>query len=119
VIKVNLHHEFVIHSGRRCVNCVAGLEVWLWQHGTRVKQKCRAMRAPIEVSIDLTTQDLLQPTEPSAMVEVDDICRVDPLPFEQSAAANSPAPTEVSANDDTVEIELTAQQMDELLEHPA
>lgn len=41
------------------------------------------------------------------MVEVDDICAVDPLP--QASAAKLPA------LDETVEIELTAEQMDALL----
>jgi hypothetical protein len=46
---------------------------------------------------------------PTAMVEVDDICAVEPLP--QSAANGAHEP----ALDDTVEIELTAEQMDALL----
>jgi hypothetical protein len=41
----------------------------------------------------------------SATVEFDDVCAIDPLPI----AAQQPA------LDDTVEIELTAEQMDELL----
>ena len=40
----------------------------------------------------------------TAMIEVDDICEFDSLP-----------PTAVAAADDTVEIELTAEQMDALL----
>jgi hypothetical protein len=63
-----------------------------------------------EFSIDLTAQELLSPPAPTAMVEVDDICSVDPLP--QAAAANIP---HEPALDDTVEIELTAEQMDALL----
>jgi hypothetical protein len=46
----------------------------------------------------------------TAMVEVDDICAVDPLP--QASAANLP---HEPALDDTVEIELTAEQIDALL----
>ena len=45
----------------------------------------------------------------TAMIEVDDICEFDPLP--QTVAAKVPQP----AQDDTVEIELTAEQMDALL----
>ena len=45
-----------------------------------------------------------------AMIEVDDICAVDPLP-ETSPATIPHQP----ALDDTVEIELTAEQMDALL----
>lgn len=62
-----------------------------------------------EFSIDLTAQELLSPPAPTAMVEVDDICSVDPLPH---AAANIP---HEPAREDTVEIELTAEQMDALL----
>ena len=49
------------------------------------------------------------PAQP-AMVEVDDIYTVEPLPL--GSAANVPHPP---ALDDTVEIELTAEQMDALL----
>lgn len=44
----------------------------------------------------------------TALVEVDDICALDPLPI----AAKVP---QEPALDDTVEIELTAEQMDALL----
>ncbi|HJY39687.1 MAG TPA: hypothetical protein VJ303_00575 [Steroidobacteraceae bacterium] len=50
------------------------------------------------------SQKLLSPVT----VEVDDICAVDPLPI----AANVPHQPTL---DDTVEIELTAEQMDALL----
>ncbi len=62
-----------------------------------------------EISIDLTAQDLLSLPAPTAIVEVDDICAFDPLP--QTPAANVPH----AAEDDTVEIELTADQIDALL----
>ena len=52
----------------------------------------------------------LQSSVQPAMVEVDDIYTVDPLPL--GLAANAPRPP---ALDDTVEIELTAEQMDALL----
>ena len=67
------------------------------------------MRASLEISIDLTAQDLLSLPGPSEMVEVDDICAFDVLP--QALAANVPQP----AADDTVEIELTAEQIDAML----
>ena len=67
------------------------------------------MRAFPEISIDLTAQDLLSLPAPTAMVEVDDICAFDPLPH--AAAANVPH----AAADDTVEIELTAAQIDAML----
>jgi hypothetical protein len=63
-----------------------------------------------EFSIDLTAQELLSPPASTAMVELDDICSVDPLP--RATAANIP---HQPALDDTVEIELTAEQMDALL----
>lgn len=50
------------------------------------------------------SQKLLSP----ATIEVDDICAIDPLPI----AAKAPREP---ALDDTVEIELTAEQMDALL----
>jgi hypothetical protein len=68
------------------------------------------MRASTEVSIYLTAQELLSLPEPTAMVEVDDIGAVDPLP--QPGAANA---QHAPADDGIVEIELTAAQMDELL----
>jgi hypothetical protein len=68
------------------------------------------MRASTEVSIDLTAQELLSLPEPTAMVEVDDICAVDPLP--QAGAANA---ARAPADDSIVELELTAEQMDEML----
>lgn len=46
----------------------------------------------------------------TVMVEVDDICAIAPLP--QASAANRP---HEPALQDTVEIELTAEQMDALL----
>ncbi|HKS53852.1 MAG TPA: hypothetical protein VJS12_01135 [Steroidobacteraceae bacterium] len=44
----------------------------------------------------------------TALVEVDDICAIDPLP----GAVKMP---QAPALDDTIEIELTAEQMDALL----
>lgn len=46
----------------------------------------------------------------TALVEVEDICALDPLP----ASVTTTVPQE-PALDDTVEIELTAEQMDALL----
>lgn len=72
------------------------------------------MRASIEVSIELTAQELLTQPTSTAMVEVDDICSLDPLPLAQAPAANSTDPT-LAATDDVIEIELTAAQMDAML----
>lgn len=82
------------------------------------------MRTSIEVSIDLSAQELLSLPAPAAMAKVDDICvddicALDPLPLAQAPAANSshlpPANVLPPAADDTIEIELTAEQMDALL----
>jgi hypothetical protein len=91
------------------VNCVARRRRPLWQHARVFKTKVPGMRASLEISIDLTAQDLLSLPDPTAMVEVDDICAFDPLP--QAPAANMPQP----AASDTVEIELTAEQIDAML----
>ena len=89
------------------------------------------MHIPLEVSIDLTAQELLSPPELNFLVEVDDVCDVDPLLRTGSFVANSDlnasadlnAPAElnaraeaIDASDDSVSIELTAEQMDALLE---
>ena len=52
----------------------------------------------------------------SATIEVDDICALDPLPI-AAKVPHEPALkfTHEPALDDTVEIELTAEQMDALL----
>lgn len=77
------------------------------------------MRTSIEVSIDLSAQELLSLPAPAAMAKVDDICAIDPPPLAQAGAANSshspPANALPQAADDTIEIELTAEQMDALL----
>ena len=81
------------------------------------------MKPSIEVSIDLTAQELLAPPTLASMVEVDDICDVDPLLRTGSFVANvdlransrAAASISESSDDDSVEIELTAEQMDALL----
>jgi hypothetical protein len=73
------------------VNCVAGLRLRLWQHVSVFKAKRPAMRAFTEISIDLSADDLLSPLPPV------------------------PAKVELTAEQDTVEIELTAEEMDALL----
>jgi hypothetical protein len=73
------------------VNCVAGLPARLWQHVSVFKAKRPAMRAFTEISIDLSADDLLSPLPPV------------------------PANVELTAEQDTVEIELTAEEMDALL----
>ncbi len=73
------------------MNCVAGLRLRLWQHVSVFKAKRPAMRAFTEISIDLSADDLLSPLPPV------------------------PANVDLTAAQDTVEIELTAEEMDALL----
>lgn len=77
------------------------------------------MQSVIEISIDLTAQELTDPPT-LAPIEVDDICEFDPLlrpagPAANTDLAGSDAAREPDADDDTVEIELTADQMDAML----
>lgn len=74
------------------MNCVAGLRLRLWQHVSVFKAKRPAMRAFKEVSIDLTADELLSALLPPA-----------------------PVNAEPMAEQDTVEIELTAEEIDALL----
>lgn len=73
-----------------------------------------------EISIDLTAQELLDP-EPVVPIEVDDICEFEPL-IDPSKVANAPVTTPAVSepydpfkDDDTVEIELSAEQVDVML----
>lgn len=71
------------------------------------------MQSIPEISIDLTAQELSDlPTV--TPIEVDDIGEFDPLP-NPSMAANADAAPEPAADDETIEIELTAEQMDAML----
>ena len=75
-----------------------------------------------EIEIDLTAQELTDPGTPVAPIEVDDICEFDPLidPAYKVANVEIPpaAPTEPYdpfRDDDTIEIELSAEQIDAVL----
>jgi hypothetical protein len=57
------------------------------------------------------SQESLSP----ATVEFDDVCAIDPLPLANVPHPPAPKFTHEPALDDTVEIELTAEQMDALL----
>jgi hypothetical protein len=81
------------------------------------------MNSSVEISIDLTAQELTDPST-VAPIEVDDICEFDPLLKPQPAANDGPtlapaaAPMPDPALDpDTieVEIELNMEQIDALL----
>lgn len=71
------------------------------------------MQAIPEISIDLTAQELSDPSSVTP-IEVDDIGEFDLLPA-PSTAANTDVAPEPAADDDTVEIELTSDQMDAML----
>jgi hypothetical protein len=76
-----------------------------------------------EISLDLTAQELTDPST-VAPIEVDDICEFDPLLKPVPAANNDgavlspadPAP-DPALDDDTIEVEidLSAEQIDDLL----
>lgn len=72
------------------------------------------MRQSLEVSIELSAQELLAPPALEGFVEIEDICCVDTLEVTALAANATPAPA-ISCDDDSVEIELTAAEMDALL----
>lgn len=70
-----------------------------------------------EISIDLTAQELMDPEPPVAPIEVDDICEFEPL-IDPNKVANAPVAPPASAepydpfkDDDTIEIELSAEQV--------
>lgn len=78
-----------------------------------------------EISIDLTAQELTDPETPVAPIEVDDICEFEPL-IDPSKVANTdsapvPAtePYDPFRDDDTIEIELSAEQIDAVLNGPS
>ena len=69
----------------------------------------------LEAEIELTAQELLAPLPTHQVIELDDI-----VAFETTADAASAANTDEARNtpalDETSEIELTAEQMDAMLE---
>ena len=79
------------------------------------------MNVITEISIDLTAQELTDPETPVAPIEVDDICEFEPL-IDPRRVANTDQPPPVTAepydpfkDDDTVEIELSAELVDAVL----
>jgi hypothetical protein len=74
-----------------------------------------------EISIDLTAQELTDPETPVAPIEVDDICEFEPLIDPRKVANAETPPVEVTEpydpfkDDDTIEIELSAEQVDAVL----
>jgi hypothetical protein len=65
-----------------------------------------------ELSLDLTAQELLGLPSPTRLVEIDDIRDVDPLLHGGVSAAN----TDVADSEESVEIELSADDVLRLLD---
>ena len=74
-----------------------------------------------EISIDLTAQELMDPETSVAPIEVDDICEFEPLIDPHKVANTEVRPPEKTEpydpfkDDDTVEIELSADMVDAML----
>ena len=69
-----------------------------------------------EISIDLTAQELADPATQASPIEVDDIGEFDTLPEPLAAPIQAQTqPQEAGPDDDTVEIELTTEQMESML----
>jgi hypothetical protein len=77
-----------------------------------------------EISIDLTAQELTDPETPVAPIEVDDICEFEPLIDPNKVANTDSAPAQATEpydpfrDDDTIEIELSAEQIEVVLNGP-
>ena len=69
------------------------------------------MRPTTEFSIELASQELLAPPDPAGFVEVDDICTLDLADAPVTGANTAPA----GDHYDLIEIELTPEEMDDLL----
>ena len=70
-----------------------------------------------EISIDLTAQDSTDPEPSVDPIEVDDICEFEPLidPHKVANADIVPSAPYDPFDDDTIEIELSAEQVDAVL----
>jgi hypothetical protein len=83
--------------------------------------------ADLEITLDLTAQELLEPPPLQSLVEVDDIgtmediyavddiCAMDPTLQPLQIVANADDAVLAAATDDSMEIEITAEQIDDLL----
>jgi hypothetical protein len=69
----------------------------------------------LETEVELTAQDLLAPLETHQAVEIDDIVAIETT-YENPGAANSDEARSDDVLQETSEIELTAEQMDAMLE---
>jgi hypothetical protein len=97
--------ELLCIYGRAASGSIAFVEVSEDERGPN------AMNVIPEISIDLTAQELLDPEPPVAPIEVDDICEFEPL----IAPPAISEPYDPFKDDDTVEIELSAEQVDAVL----
>lgn len=96
------------------VNCVTKRGPVLWHHDARSMGEASEMRSSTEVSIDLSTEELLQDSRPSGQLETHEVSVVGtPPPATQTAPNGQQA--ETSNIEDAIEIELTAEQIDALL----
>lgn len=67
-----------------------------------------------EYSIDLTAQELLRPLSTHDLTEIDDVCSMDVLELPE-VANTEPQRSMAPAPDESLEIELSAQEIDALL----
>ena len=70
----------------------------------------------IEISIDLTAQELLEPPELAELTEIEDICAMDALQAPGGVANTELPPIASGSADDALEIELTPMEMDAMFE---
>jgi hypothetical protein len=77
----------------------------------------RAMQASAEISIDLDATELLSPPDPAGTIEVEDFSALDPTAASAAQGPHEPTKSGVSSAppQDALEIELTPEQIDELL----
>lgn len=68
-----------------------------------------------EYSIDLTAQELLESPVLDEMTEIEDICALDVLELPADVANLDQPPVAAIGLDDSIEIELSAQEIDALL----
>lgn len=73
------------------------------------------MSMPKEYSIDLTAQELMEAPELAEMTEIEDICDVDMLELPVDVANIDQPPVVEISLEDSLEIELSAQEIDALL----
>ncbi|HEX7113933.1 MAG TPA: hypothetical protein VF193_02275 [Steroidobacter sp.] len=75
------------------------------------------MQASAEISIDLDATELLSPPAPDGTIEVEDFGAIDAPPEAAAQGTQEPVKSEAASAppQDALEIELTPEQIDELL----